>query len=183
MQNIEPYLRHLLDVHEEEEEQWEDLRFGMRILKNTRTAFERQILESVLIQKARHNIMNNKAEYNHWALPRLTTKVGERDRDKWREEDRREMEKEATIEEKIRIRKKEKAKKRGTANRRMEHGQPMQKKRRLEAGLEAENQGQEDKVDKPKTIVELPKKRKVLKEDKKPSKKARKNMEIKRYIT
>ena len=57
-------LRYLLDVHEEEEEHWED-RFGMRILKNIRTAFDRQIPESVLIQKARHNnIMNNKAEYN-----------------------------------------------------------------------------------------------------------------------
>ena len=61
------------------------------------------------------------------------------------------MEKEATIEEKIRIRKKEKAKKRGTANRRMEHGQPMQKKRRIEAGLKAndsipeeEGRGRED---------------------------------------
>ena len=93
----------------------------------------------VLIQKARHNnIMNNKAEYNRCALPRLTAKLGEKDLDKWREEDRREMEKEATIEEKIRIRKKEKAKRRGAANRRMEQGQPTQKKRRVEAGLELE---------------------------------------------
>ena len=81
------------------------------------------------------------------------------------------------------IRKKEKAKKRGAANRRMERGQPIQKKRRVEAGLESENKGQKDKVDKPMTIVESPNKRKVLKEDKKPSKKARKNMDIKRYIT
>ena len=73
-------LRHLLDVHEEEEESWDNIRFGMRILKNTRTAFERQILESVLIQKARrNNIMNNNAEYNRCALPRLTAKLGERD--------------------------------------------------------------------------------------------------------
>ena len=63
-------LRHLLAVHEDEEEEWEKIRFGMKILKSTRTAFERQILESVLIQKARsHNIMNNKAEYNRCALP------------------------------------------------------------------------------------------------------------------
>ena len=39
-------LRHLLDVHEEEEETWDEVKFGMRIIKNTRTAFERQILES-----------------------------------------------------------------------------------------------------------------------------------------
>jgi hypothetical protein len=114
-------LRHLLDVHEEEEEDWDNIKFGMRILKNTRTAFERQILESVTIQKCRgHHIMNNKAEFNRCALPRLTAKLGERDLEKWREEDRKEMEKEATIEEKIRIRKKEKAKRRLETNRRME---------------------------------------------------------------
>ena len=46
--------------------------------------------------------MNKKAEYNRCALPRLTAKLGEKELDKWREEDREEMEKEATIEEKIR---------------------------------------------------------------------------------
>ena len=47
-------LRHLLTVHEEEEEEWDKIKFGMKILKTTKTAFERQIL----IQKARaHNIM------------------------------------------------------------------------------------------------------------------------------
>jgi hypothetical protein len=44
--------------HEEEEEDWDNIKFGMRILRNTRTAFERQILESVTIQKCReHHIM------------------------------------------------------------------------------------------------------------------------------
>ena len=77
------------------------VKFGMNILKTTKTAFERQILESVLIQKARaHNIMNNKSLYNCCALPRLTAKLGERDMEKWREEDRLEHQQEATIEEK-----------------------------------------------------------------------------------
>ena len=99
-------LRHLLTVHEEEE--WDEIKFGMKILK---TAFERQILESVLIQKARvHKIMNNKSEYNRCALPRLTAKLGERDMERWREEDRLEHQQEATIEEKIRVRKKARAK-------------------------------------------------------------------------
>ena len=40
-------LRLLLAVHEEEEERWTEIKFGMRILKSTRSAFERQILESV----------------------------------------------------------------------------------------------------------------------------------------
>ena len=57
-------VRHLVAVHEEEEDDWDKIEFGMRVLKSTRTAFERKILESVLIQKCRqHNIMNNKAEY------------------------------------------------------------------------------------------------------------------------
>ena len=90
-------------------------------------------MESVLIQKARsHNIMNNKAEYNRCALPRLTTKLGERDLEKWREEDRLEHLREATIEEKIRLRKKERQKKRGEANRRRDKEQPARKKRKME---------------------------------------------------
>jgi hypothetical protein len=132
-------LRHLLAVHEEEEEEWEQIEFGMRIIKNTRSAFERQILESVTIQKKRgHTIMNNKAEYNRCALPRLTAKLGEKDLEKWRKEDREEMEREATLEEKIRMRKKEKAKKRGETNRRMETGQPKRKKIRMEEEIEEE---------------------------------------------
>ena len=38
-------LRHLLEAHEEEEEDWKNIEFGMRVLKITQTAFERQILE------------------------------------------------------------------------------------------------------------------------------------------
>ena len=70
-------VRHLLAEHEEEEERWDQVQFGMRIVRSTRTAFERQILESVIIQKKRkHHIMNNKSEYNHCALPRLTAMLG-----------------------------------------------------------------------------------------------------------
>ena len=36
-------LRHLLAVHEDKEEEWAKIKFGMRILKSTITAFERQI--------------------------------------------------------------------------------------------------------------------------------------------
>ena len=95
-------LRHLLSVHEEEEENWKEIRFGMRILKSTQSAFNRQIAESVLIQQKRkgNNIMNAKSEYNRCALPRLTAKLGEKDMEKWREEDRKETAEEATLEEK-----------------------------------------------------------------------------------
>ena len=66
---------------------------------------KRQVYESVMIQtKRNHNLMNNKSEYNRCALPRLTTKLGEKDLEKWREEDKRELALEASIEEKIRAR-------------------------------------------------------------------------------
>ena len=86
-------LRHLLEVHEEDEEDWPRIKFGMRIMKSTQSAFERQIMESVEIQKARKTskIMNAKFEYNRCALPRLTAKLGEQDLEKWRKEDREEM--------------------------------------------------------------------------------------------
>ena len=38
-------------------------------------------------------------------------------------------------------------------------------------------------MEKPSIVVETPKKRKVGKEDKKPSKRQRNNMDMKRYIT
>jgi hypothetical protein len=183
----------MLAVHEDEEEEWDNIQFGMRILKSTKTKFERQILESVMIQKARsHNIMNNKAEYNRCALLRLTAKLGERDLEKWREEDRLEQAREATIEEKIRLRKKEKAKKRGDANRRMEKGQSARKRRKVsreqEGGKETQDsmatpeteERQHQRVGKTST----PKKRKVGEEERrtpsKTPKKKRKNADMKR---
>ena len=114
-------LRHLLEAHEEEEEDWDKVKFSMKVIKYSRTAFDRQIQESVEIQRARkHRIMNVKSEYNRCAIPRLTAKLGERELDKWREEDREEQRKEATIEEKIRIRRKERAKMRAEIDRRRE---------------------------------------------------------------
>ena len=37
-------LRHFLDVHEEEEENWDNIQFVMRIVKSTRSAFKTQIM-------------------------------------------------------------------------------------------------------------------------------------------
>ena len=126
-------LRHLLAQHEKEEENWDQIEFGMKMLKSTRTAFERQVLESVTIQKERgHNLMNNKSEYNRCALPRLTAKLDEKDMEKWREYDREELEKEATIEEKIRIRKKKRSKERAEKTRRREKGKPKRKRMRVD---------------------------------------------------
>ena len=192
-------LRHLLTVHEEEEDEWENIKFGMKILKTTKTAFERQILESVLIQKARaHNIMNNKAEYNRCALPRLTAKLGERDMEKWREEDGLEHLQEATIEDKIRVRKKDKAKKRAEATRRREKCQPAKKSSKMDRDLkEGEETGyttatvEESNTNnqRGKGMSVTPKKRKVRggAEDRrtpaKNPKRKRMNENIKKYIS
>ena len=50
-------LRHLLDRHENEN--WKEIEFGAKVLRYTRIAFERQLLESVLVQENRdHHILN-----------------------------------------------------------------------------------------------------------------------------
>jgi hypothetical protein len=69
----------------------------------------------------------------------------------------------------------------------MEKGQPSRKKRRVEPGSEAG--GEDDALDQPKKAhqqekkEEKPQKRKDMPEEKRPSKKARKNGDIKRYIS
>ena len=156
-------------------------RIGMKIMKSTKTAFERQILESVLIQKHRNYLlMNNKAEYNRCALPRLTAKLGERDLEKWREGDMEEMRKEATIEEKIRLRKKEKAKKRAEQTRRTEQGQPKRKRKKLDEGSEI---GEAEEIKPEERMKTSAKKRKVNEPGGKPMKKRRENYDIKKFIS
>ena len=64
-----------------------EIKFGMKVRRYARSALERQVLESVLIQEERknHHLMNSKSEYNRCSLPRLTTRIG---RD-WRTRKRR----------------------------------------------------------------------------------------------
>ena len=52
-----------------------EVEFGIKVLKYTQSAMERQILESVKIQEERekHQILNSKAEYSRCTIPRLTT--------------------------------------------------------------------------------------------------------------
>ena len=49
----------------------------MRVVKFTRSSFDRQILEAVLIdqEKSLNNIMNAKSEYNRSSLPRLSASL------------------------------------------------------------------------------------------------------------
>ena len=69
-------LKHYVEIHEGEK--METIEFGMRIVKEARSAFERQIAESFHIQNQKKNniILNSKSEYNSCALPRLTAKIG-----------------------------------------------------------------------------------------------------------
>ena len=72
-------LKHMVYHHEGED--FSQVRFGMKVIRFTRSAFERQVGEAVLIQqeRARHQIMNSRAEFSNCSLPRLQTRMGESD--------------------------------------------------------------------------------------------------------
>ena len=85
MQQLKPsshLLKHIVDKHENENPA--EIEFGIKVIKFTRSSFERQILESVVIQQKRHHhLLNSKAEYNRSAVPRLASKMGENQFKKW----------------------------------------------------------------------------------------------------
>ena len=61
------------------EEDLKSLQFGMRVINYTKSSFERQILESVEIQKNRHHhLLNSRSEFNRCAVPRLMCKLGDK---------------------------------------------------------------------------------------------------------
>ena len=106
MQQLKPsshLLKHLLNWYEGED--FEKIEFGMRIRSTAKSAFERQVTESVLIQQESqdHIILNSKSEYNRCALPRLTTKLGEKEFEEMKKEEDEEKRKEEDLERKIRI--------------------------------------------------------------------------------
>jgi hypothetical protein len=104
MEQLKPsshFLRHALDQHEGEK--LSDVRFGMEIIKNTRTSFERQILESVCIQQnTHHHILNSRSEYNRCSIPRLSTRLGDKEYKKYEKGLEEEKEKEEMMEKRIR---------------------------------------------------------------------------------
>ena len=102
----------------------------MRIRSTARSAFERQVAESVLIQQEsnNHNILNSKSEYNRCALPRLTTKLGEKEFEKWKKEELEDKKKEEDLEKKIRTLRKERNKKRGVQIN-IQHLPPMKRRK------------------------------------------------------
>ena len=122
-------LKHFFDCHEEEK--LDNIKFGMKINTTARSAFERQVTESVIIQQESksHNILNSKSEYNRCALPRLTTKLGDKEFEMWKKETQEEKKKEEELERKIRSLRKERNKERKTEPSRI--CLPAEKKRKL----------------------------------------------------
>ena len=112
------------------------IEFGMRTIKEARSAFERQIAESVLIQnKKRQNyILNSKSEYNRCALPRLTAKLGNISLDDLDKKKREEKEKERQWADKIRTMKEARNKEQNKQRREepTEATMPAEKKRKMD---------------------------------------------------
>ena len=90
-------IKHLLDRHRGEN--FDDIKFRMRVLRYHRSAYERQIHESVAIQTQRkhHHILNSKSEFNWCALPRMSLQLGENDYRKQREKELEEKEQEEEL--------------------------------------------------------------------------------------
>ena len=109
-------LKHALEKHGEEED-LEQIQFGVKVIRYTRRAFERQVMESVIIQDERnHNILNSKSEYNRCSLPRLTANLGDREWKKRAKEEKMEKEREMELEKRIvGMRKERNQKRRGGA--------------------------------------------------------------------
>ena len=119
-------LRHLLEMHGGEKRK--DVEFGIRVLKFTRSCFERQILESVLIQNRRdHHVLNSRSEFNRCAIPRLVSKLGEKELKEWVEKDKEQQENKDKLEEQIRMLRREKNRDRASHQRR----DPCPKRQRL----------------------------------------------------
>ena len=120
-------LKHAVNFHQGED--FNKIKFGMKVLAHTRTSFERQIKEAVLIQQERgkHTIMNSKSEYNRSALPRIVTQLGEQETKDWEKKMRQEKMQEDETEAKIRTLRKQRNKDRMVAP-----TEPPSKRRKLE---------------------------------------------------
>ena len=80
------------------------IKFSMKALKFHRTSFERQIYESVMIQRNRchHHLPNSKAEFTRCSIPRLCMEMREKVYSANGKENKLEEKKELGIVEKIR---------------------------------------------------------------------------------
>ena len=124
-------LKHVVGVHNGQD--MADVQFGMRILKNCQTSFDRQIRESVVIQSERqeHFLMNSRSEYNRCSLPRLCTSVGEGQYKDYSKELEAEKQEDEKLETRIRMLRKERNKARLHPTREPDNNK---KRRKLEDG-------------------------------------------------
>ena len=111
-------LKHAVDLHQEEE--LSTLKFGIKVLKYARSAFQRQIYESVSIEENRHHfLLNSRSEFNRSAVPRLMCKLGDKNYKKYEQEVEKDLEKEEEQITKIRELVKERNKLRAQKQRKM----------------------------------------------------------------
>ena len=105
-------LKHILDKHPSSKP--EDVHFDMKIIRKHQSPFERQIFESVIIQKMRekHHLLNSRSEYNRCALPRLGLQLGDKEFKARSREEMEEKEKEEELARKIMELKKDQIKRR-----------------------------------------------------------------------
>ena len=107
---------------------------------------------SITIQKEReHHLLNSRAEYNRCAVPRLTTKIGEKDYKKWERKNEEEREKEEILEEKIRTLRKNRNKERRNIE---PSGQPAGKRRKTANGNFEETEKMRKVMEKRRKVVE-----------------------------
>ena len=161
-------LRHLLEMHGGERRK--DVEFGVRVLKFTRSSFERQILESVLIQNRRdHHVLNSRSEFNRCAIPRLVSKLGEKELKEWRDKDKEQQANEEKVEEQIRMLRKDRNKDRASHQRR----DPCPKRQRMCGDAEDSQLGE----DRREWLIPEPEKRKqeLQEEGVKPSKRMKRS--------
>ena len=67
-------LKHLAESHPGSEPK--DVKFGMTVVKQHKSSFDRQIFESVLIYRGK-NVLNSRSEFNRCQVPRLSVMTGE----------------------------------------------------------------------------------------------------------
>ena len=93
------------------------MKFRMEVIKFTRTSFERQILESVCIQQnTQHNLLNSRSDYNRCSLPRLSTRLGDKEFKKYEKQLEEAKKKEESLEQRIGDMRKTRCKTRGHRN-------------------------------------------------------------------
>ena len=156
-------LKHAVEVHSEEE--LNNIKFGIKIIKTAKTSFERQIYESVEIQENRHHHpLNSRSEYNRCAVPRLMCKLGDKAYKKYEKDLETEMAKEEEQISKIRELVKNRNKNRNKLK------APPAKTRKLETGFNnptnhpETNHQEKRKTDEPETGPEAKRKKTDIRE-------------------